>query len=238
MRARSVLIGVQARTNSTRLPNKANMQLAGKALIEHVMDNCIKASDYLNRNFNRYSTTVNTAMLIPGGDKLGDKYGDKYRVFDFPDTPEWDVLSRYYHAKRSENADYVVRITGDCVFTAPYLVSRCVKAALFGGHDYVSNVLIRTFREGMDVEVISSRLMDWLNEHAKANDAREHVTSLLQMRGAVPRHMRFCHVLNDVDDSDRKTSIDTKEDFDRAAGEFDSLRSKSRQATANGDSIS
>lgn len=59
------------------------MQLAGKALIEHVMDNCIKASDYLNRNFNRYSTTVNTAMLIPGGDKLGDKYGDKYRVFDF-----------------------------------------------------------------------------------------------------------------------------------------------------------
>ena len=174
MRARSVLIGVQARTNSTRLPNKANMQLAGKALIEHVMDNCIKASDYLNRNFNRYSTTVNTAMLIPGGDKLGDKYGDKYRVFDFPDTPEWDVLSRYYHAKRSENADYVVRITGDCVFTAPYLVSRCVKAALFGGHDYVSNVLIRTFREAWTWK--SSRHFNGrLNEHAGKRRA-EHVT--------------------------------------------------------------
>lgn len=233
-----ILIGVQARTDSTRLPGKVNLEIAGKTVLEHVMDSCDQASSYLNRNFNRYQCIVRVNCLIPNADPLMIRYGNKYPIQSFPGVEDDDVLSRYVQAADESRADYVIRITADCVFTAPYLISRCAKAALISKHDYVSNVQIRTFREGMDVEVISAPLLEWLNETAKSKEDREHVTTLLRNRKLVPRKFRFCHVLNDVDDSYIKTSIDTQDDLNRAIAEFDSLNSKRRQALSNGDTVS
>ncbi len=231
---RLVLIGVQARTNSTRLPNKANLEISGRTIIEHVMDACDDAARYLTRNFERYSCMVRTAMLVPHGDPLIARYSNRYDVRSYPSLKEDDVLSRYWCAGRELNADYVVRITGDCVFTAPYLVSRCIKSSLFNGYDYVSNCLIRTFREGMDVEVISADLLEFLNKQS-VGDEREHVTLLMKSRDKIPAGCRIAHILNDVDDSFIKTSIDTKEDYERAVAEKESLASKRKDALMHGD---
>lgn len=235
-KTKTILIGVQSRTNSTRLPGKATKELGGKALIEWVMDAAVKASDYLNRNFSRYQCLVRPMLLIPWGDPLGERYGRKYSVGQFEELSEWDVLGRYIKAAKGLEADYVVRLTGDCASTASYLVSRCTKTAVFRHYDYVSNVLVRTFREGMDVEVISNRLLQWLDERTIGGQ-REHVTSILQDRDNVPSYFRFCHILNEgiVDDSDKKTSIDTLEDFNNAVAEIDSCMSKRRRALQNGD---
>lgn len=231
-----ILIGVQARTNSTRLPNKANIDICGKTLTEHVMDSCIEAAGFLNRNFNKLQAIVKVALLVPGNDPIAERYSRQYRVQSFPEFPEADVLSRYVAAARETKADYIVRITGDCVLTAPYLVSRCVKSALFERYDYVSNCLLRTFREGMDTEVVSKRLLEWLDSNSLPHE-REHVTQALTNRDRVPRDFSFCHILNDVDDSHIKTSIDTKEDVDRVIAEKQSCATKRGQAMAWGDSV-
>lgn len=232
---RRVLIGVQARTNSTRLPNKINLQVSGKTILERVTNACMDAAAYINRNFNRYNCTTIVAVLIPEGDPIRSKYSGQFRIIEAPKIAEDDVLSRYVIAADANMSEFVVRITADCVLMAPYLISRCIKTALFGEYDYVSNVLVRTFREGLDVEVISKKLLLWLNTNAKDKD-REHVTSLLINK--IPSEFRVSHVMNDVDDSYLKTSVDTLQDYQRACAEIESLNSKKSYVMARGEDMS
>lgn len=238
--SRLILIGIQARTDSTRLPGKCNLEIAGKTILEHVVEACEHAAAFFNRNHSRYNATVKTAILVPGKDPITERYGKQFPIWPFPEFNEGDVLSRYVFARQDTKADFVVRITADCIFTAPYLISRCVKAAIYDGHDYVSNVLTRTFREGMDVEVLSPRLLEWLDKNAKGKD-REHVTSLIKEQWDAeifPRTFKVHHITNDTDDSHLKTSIDTMEDYNAAVAEFDSRISKKRRALAHGDTVS
>lgn len=231
-----MLIGIQARTNSTRFPGKCNLPVGTRTVLERVADACTEAAQFINRNMPKLGAVVRVAILCPNGDDIERRYGSRYLVMSFPGLAEDDVLSRYYIAAEKMRADYVVRITADCVFTAPYLVSRCIKAALLGGHDYVTNTHHRSFREGMDTEVISAGLLAWL--HSQAVDSeREHVTTLLAERHLVPSAYRYCHVLNDVDDSALKTSIDTPEDYDRALVELQQLQTKRVAALQQGDTV-
>lgn len=232
---RRVLIGVQARTDSTRLPGKINLEIAGKTLLDKVMESCISAEQFLNRQSSKLGCTVRTRILCPGEDPLLNRYGSKYDIQAFPQIGDEDVLSRYFQACITGMFDYVVRITADCYFTEPFLISRCVKTALFDNVDYVSNTVYRTFREGMDTEVISAPLLEWLDKNAKGAD-REHVTSVL-LKG-VPQGYRAHSVMNNVDDSYIKTSIDTMEDYNRVLAETDSIRTKRQRALSEGWSIS
>jgi spore coat polysaccharide biosynthesis protein SpsF len=231
---RRVLIGVQARTHSTRLPNKINLDIGGQTLLEKVMESCLKAEQYLNRN-PKFGCHVQTRILCPGNDPLMLRYGSKYHIQAFPNLDDSDVLSRYLHACETGKFNNVVRITSDCYFTEPFLISRCVKTAIFDDIDYVSNTVFRTFREGMDTEVVSSALLKWLSAAATGTD-REHVTSLLNQ--GLPDGYIGHAVTNNVDDSYIKTSIDTKEDYDRVVAEVDSIKTKRQRALSQGWGVS
>ena len=235
-----VLIGIQARSSSTRLPNKAALEVAGKPILQHIVDACSSAAEYLNRNFRQFQALVRVAVLVPAGDPIAEKFRGQIKVLEY-DVPENDVLSRYALAAREQKADLIVRITADCLFMAPYLVSRHVKAALIQRADYTSNVLLRTFMEGLDCEVLSRRLLEWLDAAAEDPYDREHVTTLVrklrQAGGDLEPHephLTVCHVLDNIDLSHVKTSIDTKEDFDRAAEMFRSLHEKKEEARKHG----
>lgn len=231
-RQRRVLIGIQARTGSTRLPDKINLMIAGQSLLDKVASSCVRAEQYLNRQSGKLNCAVRTQILCPDGDPLLHRYGSNYDVQSFPGIDPNDVLSRYVKAVESGDFDYVVRITADCYFTEPFLISRCVKTAIFDNCDYVSNTVFRTFREGMDVEVISRDLLMHLDEKAKGQD-REHVTSLT-LKGILSPGFRAHCVMNGVDDSYIKTSIDTLDDYNRVVAEVDSLRSKRHAAISSG----
>lgn len=231
---RIVLVGIQARTNSERFPNKVMQVVAGKTILKHVLDACSDAASYLNRNFNRYQCNTKVAILVPDGDPIKQRHRD---ALSFPGVREEDVLTRYYLGMKEMRADYVVRITADCVSLPSHLVSSHIKTALYGDHDYVTNTHHRTFREGWDVEVISANLMDWLTVYAATPEHREHVTMLLRDRSLVPRSFKYCHVYDNVDDSHIKTSIDEPIDLLNFQAERDSIDSKKAAAIANGDMV-
>jgi spore coat polysaccharide biosynthesis protein SpsF len=232
---RVVLIGIQARTGSSRLPGKVNLPLGNKTILERIADSCTEAAMFLNRNASKYNLFVRVAILCPYGDEIERRYVGNYPVLSFEGSSEENVLDRYDRAMDAVRADYVVRITADCPFVPPYLISRCIKTAVFYEYDYVTNTQIRTFREGMDVEVLSSDLLDWLARTAKAPLDKEHVTTLLTCRDVVPAKFRYCHVLNDQDDSDVKTSVDTQEDYENAVEQVRSLEEKKNEAIRRGD---
>jgi spore coat polysaccharide biosynthesis protein SpsF (cytidylyltransferase family) len=60
------------------------------------------------------------------------------------------------------DADVVVRITGDCPLIDPVIVDQCIKKFKEGNVDYFSNIDPATFPDGLDVEVMSFKLLSKL----------------------------------------------------------------------------
>ena len=173
---KKVLIGIQCRMNSERLPGKALMEVGGKPIVEHVIQSCKASAKYVSQ-LGRYNTYCRVALLIPKGCEALIKAMKK--KIDIIEGPENDVISRYMKALESTDSDYVVRVTGDCLYIPSHVISRHIKYAIQKESDYCNNILQRCNPEGWDTEVISKRLLLWLNENATTPEDREHVTTFI-----------------------------------------------------------
>ena len=164
---------VQARTGSTRLPGKVLMEIAGKTMLEHVLDR-VRAATSIDQVV---VATTDRAADTAIAELARDAGCAVYR------GSEHDVLDRYYQAARHLNADVIVRLTADC----PLLDSRAIDTAIQGflgveaQLDYLSNELpTPTFPRGAaDVEVFKFAALEaaWREDRDPAS--REHVTPFI-----------------------------------------------------------
>lgn len=219
-----VLIGVQARSTSQRLPGKALIQLYNKNVLTWVLNACLDSANYLNsssRNLN-----VDVAILCPSFDTIATTY----RHLNIVEGSEKDVLSRYIKSQKQFDADYICRITGDCPFLTGFLISNHIFKAVDNRLDYLSNVdpNVRTELDGRDIEVLSRKCIDWLAANAKSAFEREHVT--VKINETKTKELRRGHILNRLDLSDLKLSIDTKEDLEAAEKRMSSFFKKKMAA--------
>jgi spore coat polysaccharide biosynthesis protein SpsF len=216
----SVLIGIQARSGSTRLPRKAFELIGNKPMLLHVIDAARSAVRYLGRE-RRLSPVVDAAVLTPYDDPIAEGF---WRYCDIKQGPEHDVLTRYHEAGRRH--DFIVRLTGDCPLIPDYLIVKMIKSALVNNYDYVSNVdpRFRTAMDGHDCEVVSRRMLDHLHAAATREDDREHVTTLA--RRDPPEWASKGFVINYHDHSALKYSVDTPEDLARVRAEYDERETK------------
>ena len=222
MQGNSILIAIQARSTSNRLPKKHHELLGDKRLLDHVIDACISARDYINRG-SRGDTYAQVALLVPTGDAIIQDFAGRATIFD---GPEHDVLQRYALAAAHFNSSHVVRITGDCPLIPPFIISKMIQLAT-RGYDYISNVdeKCRTAVDGHDCEVISRKLLDYLNDTVTDEAGREHVT--IRARTHAPRWARMGFVMSYFDNSgDPKMSIDTAEDLERARAAYQQVQDK------------
>lgn len=231
---RKVLIGVQARSTSTRLPQKVHLQVGGKSILRWVIEACQNAAGYLQRDRQSLQFGVQTVVVTPKGDPVKSIYGTQIEVIE-GSGDENDVLSRYVEAAKLFEADYVVRVTADCPRIPTYIIAKHIKSAILRERDYTTNVHFRTFPEGFDCEVISKRLLNWLDKNATTKEHREHVTTRIAPGQDFPFHdydgkPSICHILNDSDESHQKTSIDTKEEYEALVEMFQQLRNKHNEA--------
>lgn len=225
---KKVMIGVQARSGSTRLKNKSSMTVGEDTLVGQVMTQGLRAAEWLSSIAN-----VEVIMLIPEGDPLAGRFGRKYKTFE---GPEDDVLGRYFLAAQKYQPDYMVRLTGDCAWMTSSMIAKCVRDCFKYDADYCSNVLVRTFMEGLDVEVISSALLSEL--HLTQSDLfhREHVTTAIPELIAAGKleQYKMHTVLSDYDMSHIKTSIDTALEYEACNNLFISRKRKKNEAMAYG----
>jgi len=220
------LIGIQARSGSTRLPKKAFALIGGKTMLDMVIDRCKKAAAYTNRSMNRVAVSV--AVLTPSGDPIVSEFK---RACDVVEGPEMDVLARYGVGVAKHNPDLIVRVTGDCPLISPYTINRLIKLAIEHRYDYISNVdeRFRTAIDGDDCEVFSRRLFDLALEFATRPYDREHVTSF--MRRTPPEWAKIGAIIGSVDHSSVKLSVDTPEDLERVRLAHDAAHDKYSRAT-------
>src|SRR5262249_44341278 len=97
---------------------------------------------------------------------------------------ESDVLSRFIVAldTHTHAHDAVVRLTADCPLADPDVVADALALHARTRAAYTSNTLLRTFPDGLDVEVVAASALRDAAAQATDPDEREHVTPYLQRR--------------------------------------------------------
>jgi spore coat polysaccharide biosynthesis protein SpsF len=123
---------------------------------------------------------------------------------------EHDVLDRYRQVLDRHPADRVVRLTADCPLADPELLGAALARHRQSGAAYTSNTIVRTFPDGLDVEVIEAEVL--LAAAAEAIDPaeREHVTPFFYRR---PERFALAAFVNEVDLSDERWTVDTPDDL-------------------------
>lgn len=226
-----VVIGIQARSTSTRLPSKVLSDICGKPMLQWVIDAAKDAAGYINRPGPTKNLIVEVALLIPTGDPIGSVFSDKLRIIE---GDEFDVLSRFKKMADYYNADYIVRVTGDCPLLPPPVIAKAINVAVKNNVDYVSNVdeRLRVSFDGMDCEVISRSLLEYVNANATSDKDREHVTTFIRKPG-LPRDFTTAHIVGYIDLAGMKLSVDTEEDLNRVRAQ----KAKILDALSTGEAL-
>lgn len=208
----TVAIGIQARLHSERLPKKVFEYIGNKRMIEHVIDNCNCSKMHINKQTWRHSVNVELALLVPTKE---EKEFSKIDQIPILTGPEDDVLTRYNRLLHF-NPNFIVRITSDCPFIPPELITKHIMTATKHRLDFVSNVdeRFRTSPDGYDVEIMSKDMFDYALNNAVTTDDREHVTSIIKR--SPPPWARVAHIMHNIDENHNKYSVDTREDLEYA----------------------
>ena len=161
-----VVATVEARMTSSRLPGKVLMLASGKPMLEHLVER-LRATPSIDEIV--IATTVNEAdqAIVDFALNIGVSY---YR------GSEDDVMQRVIEAAKHVKADVIVEITGDCPIIDPDIVEQTIRTYMENNADYVSNVVVRSYPDGMDVQVIK---LEALIKSSTMTDEvldREHVS--------------------------------------------------------------
>ncbi len=189
---------VQARMESTRLPNKVMLPIGGIPMIELLLNRLAQAK-LIDQIVVAIPDNIKNQPLARHVSKLG---------YALAFGSEDDVLDRYYQAARSNKADTVVRITGDCPLMDPQLVDTLVEHFKQVNVDYLSNAIVPTFPDGLDIEVFTFNALEKSWQETQEPFDREHVTPYLRKSGKFSVE----NYLNEVDCSNERWTVDEPED--------------------------
>ena len=199
---RRVVGVIQARMGSTRLPGKVLKDIAGQTMLDRVVRRLGRSE--------RLDEVVVATSTLPEDDPLLEQA--EHLSVEVVRGDALDVLSRYVVAAEQTAADVVVRVTSDCPFIDPELVTAVIGALVDAdGHvDYASNTLEpQTFPRGLDVEVLRTQALLEADRLDQNPATREHVTPFIRDSG----RYRLARVANDEDLSALRWTVDTDEDL-------------------------
>jgi len=193
---------IQARMTSTRLANKVLLPLCGKTVLEVIVDRLIG-----------YKDNIIIATTNDGTEAPIIAICQKHNIKFYQGSVN-DVLERYYLSARkfgAKDEDIIVRITSDCPLIDAELMCKCINMYKSGKYDYVSNRLNRTIPVGLDVEVLSFKLLKHMHEHAKAGFEREHVTPYVYITKKASYNLGSCE--EKIDSSSYRLTVDEYNDY-------------------------
>lgn len=192
---------IQSRMGSSRLPGKAMRLIAGKPMLQHVVERvcaCIGVND----------------VIIATTDKVEDRaivewcqsFGYQYVAWNhiLPDGNN-DVLGRFIQAMRLSDDQVFMRVTGDCPLWCPILGNEVIDA--FSKHqvNICSNVNLKL--DGFDTEVFTRAALVGADRMVDSSYDRQHVTPFLYKRTS----QYYVDHLGKV--GGLKLSVDTEGDF-------------------------
>lgn len=192
---------IQARMSSTRLPGKVLSTVAGRTLLDHLVER-VRRCDVVDH-------LVVATSDHPSDDPIAGWCRD--RGVDLFRGSLDDVAGRMLAAAKAHGANAFVRLCADSPLLDPALVA--TMAALFGEVpcDLASNTVVRSFPKGMSVEVLSVPALERAYPAMDHAD-REHVTRHFYRH---PDRFTIRSCRWDRDEASRQLSVDSPEDLER-----------------------
>jgi len=202
---------IQARTGSTRLPNKVLLPIVGKPMLSHQVER-IQRSLRIDEVIIATTTNLNDDPIEDLAQRLG--------VSCFRGSED-KVLDRIVSTLSHFNVDINVEFYGDCPLPDPTLIDSIIDVYLKNKdqYDYVGTGMKTTFPPGLEVTVYPSRIL-----YDVANVAEDRGLVAVNIRCRPDRY----RVLNIEAPSlyrypDLYLEVDTAEDFKVVTAIYEAL---------------
>ena len=207
-----MLLGIiQARMSSTRLPGKVLKDLAGKPMLQWVID---AAGD------SKLLDGVVVATSTMASDIPITEYCYKQKIY-CTTGPLDDVLARFYQTAVDWRATHIVRLTADCPLLTGGVIDEVVSQYLYMENSFLINyAYLLNNVDGLDVEAFSYQRLLLAHKLATSQEEREHVTLFIRKHSNGGFSIKV-----DRDDVDTPFSVNTPEEFDRMENVLSGLQS-------------
>jgi len=174
MSDKKIVASIEARMTSSRLPGKVLMQaINGMSMLEFMIHR-VKKSQLIDQII--VATTINST------DNCIFNMCKKLSISCYRGSED-DVLLRVLNAHKSVNSQIIVELTGDCPLIDPKIIDQVIDIYLNNNFDYVSNSHIRSFPDGVDVQVFSVDILKEISIKTKEPYDRENVSSYIYRSG-------------------------------------------------------
>ncbi|MFW5808110.1 MAG: cytidylyltransferase domain-containing protein [Spirochaetota bacterium] len=205
----SVVAIIQARMNSSRLPQKSTKLLAGKPILAHIIERAFSMKHVEHVIVATGNEHDNQPIL-----SLAREMG----AVPFSGSDE-DVLQRFTNAARIFNSDFIIRITGDNPFTDTEYGTMAIEHAFETKADLSSVINIPL---GTAIELVKTTALYRAFDEATQRHQHEHVTPYIKenpdLFTIIRKPVTIYNMIPDL-----RLTIDTPEDFEFASHIYNAL---------------
>jgi spore coat polysaccharide biosynthesis protein SpsF len=191
---------LQARMSSSRLPGKVMSIINGKPIIYWQIKRILKS---------KFVDDLIVVTSIDPSDDVLVSYLASEGITVHRGSLN-NVYSRFLEVVKKFRPKFIVRLTADCPITMPSLIDQVIYAGLTTNSDYLSNTLIPTFPDGLDVEFIMSKAIEELEKLALSDYEKEHVTVGIYKRADM---FKVTNLESSEDLGFLRCTLDTEEDL-------------------------
>lgn len=164
----NIVVIVQARTGSTRLPGKILKKILDKPVLTLQMERMLAAK------------LPSKVVIATTHQKEDDPIIEVCKEYEYPyfRGHPTDLLDRHYQAAKEFEADVAIKIPSDCPLIDPSVIDRVIRFYLDNRfkYDFVSNLHPPTYPDGNDVEIMPMKILKKAWKNAEKNFELEHTT--------------------------------------------------------------
>lgn len=174
-----IVLVIQARVNSTRLPRKMLLPLAGKTILQHVVERCLR-------------TQMPDAVVLafPAGDAEIEIMTNKYKTLQWCRYQglESDLVGRFAHVSRQFGGQILCRVPADNPCVDPDIIDGHIHKFLFQPTTFSSSQIYEHHGycfDGLGTEICFANWYQYLDSNVTHRTYREHPHIYFQDRRLV-----------------------------------------------------
>ncbi|HTH83156.1 MAG TPA: glycosyltransferase family protein [Mucilaginibacter sp.] len=163
-----IVIVIQARIASSRLPGKVMLPVLGQSLLALMVERLRRVA---------HTATLIIATSENEEDDIIVQEAEALEVEWFRGSQE-NLLKRHYYAAKLLDATVVLKVPSDCPLIDPQIIDQALDYFFNTGsnYDYVSNLHPATWPDGNDVEIMTMDCLERTFKKARQDFELEHTT--------------------------------------------------------------
>ena len=176
-----IVATIEARMTSSRLPGKVLMNVNKKPILSFLINRLRQVSSI---------DEIVLATTINSTDDELITFANLNELSFFRGS-ENNVMKRVIDAADEAKADIIVEITGDCPLIDPQIIEQMIQIYTNNSAEYVNNCHIRSYPDGMDIQVFSLNTLKKSYQMTSNQLDYEHVTLHIRNNPQIFSHIKI-----------------------------------------------